>query len=454
VGGFNKPGLPGLTGDSSPPDTTGAIGPSSFIQLVNSKLGIFDRTTGALVSSGTLNDLANISSSVNSFDPQIIWDPSTNRFYYTMDSVFSASDNELSWGFSKTPNPGNVTTDWCHYTIMFNATFADFPKLGDSGFFIIIGVNVYSASTDSSVNSSSVFLGSDLIAISKPADGTTCPSPRSFIIGKDVNLVDSTGNKVFTPVPANQVDLDRTGYVVARNGALPSNMLWFFNVTADALGFPHFGAARGVTVGTYAVPPAATQPVFTQVLATSDARNTQAVQALDPRLGPFAFWTQHTIASGTVSKVRWYEIDPAPATPVVLRRGRISVPNTFVFNAAISPDRRHDGSIKAFGDSFVIEYNLSGSVSSISPRIVAGSSVGGGPLSFLLVKQARGPYRDFTCQPAGSTCRWGDYSGASPDPRPIILGRGVVWGTNQFSHLVAPPATGVNWRTRIFALEP
>ncbi len=55
---------------------------------------------------------------------------------------------------------------------------------------------------------------------------------------------------------------------------------------------------------------------------------------------------------------------------------------------------------------------------------------------------------------AGSTCRWGDYSGATPDPRPIITGRGVVWGTNQFSGLANPPPTGVNWRTQIFALEP
>jgi hypothetical protein len=69
VGGFNKPGLPGLPGDGSPPDTTGTIGPSSFVQLVNNKPGIFDRTTGALISSGTLDDLANISSSVHSFDP-------------------------------------------------------------------------------------------------------------------------------------------------------------------------------------------------------------------------------------------------------------------------------------------------------------------------------------------------------------------------------------------------
>lgn len=78
----------------------------------------------------------------------------------------------------------------------------------------------------------------------------------------------------------------------------------------------------------------------------------------------------------------------------------------------------------------------------------------GGALAFLLVKNGVGPYRDFTCVSAGSTCRWGDYSAATPDPRPTIAGRGEVWGTSQFSGVLNPPANGVNWHTEIFALQP
>jgi hypothetical protein len=406
VGGFNKPGL--QAGSVTPPDTTGAIGPTRYIQLVNRQAGIFNRTTGVIIGSGTLKELANIAP-VNSFDPQIIWDPTSNRFYYVMVSIFNAvSDNRLSYGFSKTASPSNVTTDWCHYTLSFGARFPDFPKLGDSALFVIIGVN--------SFNSSDNFLGSDLIAISKPPAGTVCPAVSSFKIGTKLNLLDSTGAKVFTPVPANQIDTNGIAYVVARNGALPSNKLWFFNVSQGVTGLPVFGAARGVTVGSYAIPADASQPGFAQVLLdTSDARNTQAVQAVDPRLNKFAFWTLHTINSLNASTVRWYEIDPVPAAPVVLRSANISFSNnpTFFFNAAISPDRRVDVATTAFGNSFVIEYNVSSRVSNVGPSIVAGSSVNGGALSFLLVK-ADGPYRDFTCVEAGSTCRWGDYSSATP----------------------------------------
>jgi hypothetical protein len=328
----------------------------------------------------------------------------------------------------------------------FGASFPAFPKLGDSAFFAIIGVNAFDTSRH--------FLGSDLVAISKPPAGTACPAGSTFKVGIKSNLVDSSGVRVFTPVPANQIDTASTGFVVARNGVLPSTKLWFFNVTRATNGFPLFGTARGVTVASYAVPGNASQPGFSQVLDTSDARNTQAVQAVDPRLNKFAFWTQHTIKNGNLSAVRWYEIDPFPAAPVVLRSANIQDSTSFFFNAAISPDRRVDGAISAFGNNFVIEYNVSGRLSGINPRIVAGSSVNGGALSFLLVKNGVGPYRDFTCVNAGSTCRWGDYSAATPDPRPIIAGRGVVWGTNQFSGVLNLPPNGVNWRTQIFALQP
>jgi len=451
--GFNKQGLVGIPGERSPPDTTGAIGPTRYIQLVNTQAGIIDRTKttpGTFIAVGTLNQLAGIAASVNSFDPQVIWDPATNRFYYTMESIFSASDQRLSFGFSTTPSPNNVTTDWCHYTLGFGPLDPDYPKLGDSQFFLIIGVNTFRPRGH--------FVGSDLIAISKPAAGTACPAFGTFKVGVKLNLVDSGGHQVFTPVPANQIDPSATGFVVAISQPLPSDKLWFFNVTRNSTtGFPLFGPARGVTVRTYAISPDADQPVFTQKLHTLDARMTQAVQAIDPRFGTFSFWTQHTVlqhflpGSGLPdnSLVRWYEINPVPETPVVLHWEGLADCCGFFFNAAISPDRRSDGTIHAFGNDYVIEYNYSCKICGINPLAAERSSFKGG-----VVRAGVGPYRDKSCTTPGSTCRWGDYSAATPDPRPVITGSGVVWGTNQFSGLLNPPADGVNWLTQIFALQP
>ena len=108
VGGHSFAGQ--NAGSSSPSDATGAVGPLSYIQMINTSARIYNRNTHATISTATLNAMAGQAATVNSFDPQIIWDPTTNRFYYVMDSVFSSSDHKLSFGFSTTSNPTNFTT--------------------------------------------------------------------------------------------------------------------------------------------------------------------------------------------------------------------------------------------------------------------------------------------------------------------------------------------------------
>jgi hypothetical protein len=415
---------------------------------------IVNRTNGDSISTGSLNDLAATAFNVNTFDPQIIWDNATNRFYYVTDAVFSSTDNRLAFGFSKTADPGNVTTDWCHYTLHFGATFPDFPKLGDSLLAIIIGVNNYRKSAEGQ-NS---FIESQIVTILKPPSGTSCPEGSTLMPVLSPALRDSNGALVFTPVPAHEVDVvaRNIGHVVARNGGLPSDKLWFFSVEANPTGTV-FGPARGITVPSYTIPASASQRGATQVLDTSDTRNTQAVEAIDPSLGVgrFAFWTQHTIKSGTFSVVRWYEFDLEPATPVVLHFGTAGVSNAFAFNGAISPDRASHNLIGTFGNRFVIEFNSSSQ--SDDPSIFAASGINGNIDSFLQVEAGVAPYTDATsCPNPGDKCRWGDYSSASPDPTPTALTRtrGVVWGTNQWGQVRNSIPIGNEWRTRIFAIEP
>jgi hypothetical protein len=448
VGGHSFAGLSG-NNTGTPPDTTGAIGPNSYIQMVNRMVQIRNRSTHAVIATGTLNQLAGNASTVNSFDPQIIWDPTTNRFYYAMDSVFSSTNNKLAFGFSKTANPTTVSgTSWCHYlyTAPNASRFLDYPKLGDSSHFIIIGVNSFQPS----------FVGSDVLAISKPPNGniTTCPAASTFKFDDFFNIAN-----IFTPVPANQIDNNSTGYIVARNLGLPSSTLWFLSVTRSATGFPILGAPRARAVTSYTIPPDAQQPDFTQVLDTLDARPTQAVQAFNPDRGVHSFWTQHTVKHPTENRsiIRWYEINPAPATPTLLRPVQTlgSQSGTWYFNAAISPDRRIHGSTAAFGDNAVIAYNVSSSVNNIDPRIVAGSSLSGAALTFMLVKAGISGYRDFSCPSAGQSCRWGDYSAATPDPTaPTTNTVGNVWITNQYSGVNLPTGSSAQWRTWISSIQP
>jgi hypothetical protein len=78
----------------------------------------------------------------------------------------------------------------------------------------------------------------------------------------------------------------------------------------------------------------------------------------------------------------------------------------------------------------------------ISKRGAAGQS------AFVNVKQSIGPNVDYSC---GPTCRWGDYSGAKPDP--VIAAGGQVWLSGEWNNPATDGQT-VTWQTWNWAATP
>src|SRR4051794_18076380 len=199
---------PGLT----PPDTTGAIGPDRYIETVNTTYAIYDRS-GTQLNSGSLSALTNISGGLFGYglsDPQMMWDPTTQRFYYVAlyyDSLFM-SDNGLAIGWSKTAAPAS-SADFCQYTVPFGGDFPDYPKLGDSHDFLIVGYNDFPGGGDT-------YAGSAFVTVNKPAAGTSCLSAGAYAAHYSGTLHNGDNSLAATPVPANLVDHGSSaGYVVA-----------------------------------------------------------------------------------------------------------------------------------------------------------------------------------------------------------------------------------------------
>jgi len=71
------------------------------------------------------------------------------------------------------------------------------------------------------------------------------------------------------------------------------------------------------------------------------------------------------------------------------------------------------------------------------------------PLANLV--QATGPDVDFSCS-ATTPCRWGDYSGASPDPAATGT-TGKIWLANQYN-AASGSTSSSNWRTWLFGVTP
>jgi hypothetical protein len=436
----------------SPSDSTGAIGPSRYIELINVKYGIYNRTGNTPIATGDLNQLAGVAPYPRAFvfDPQIIWDPTTRRFYYVADLVYSETDTRLAFGFSKTANPSSAA-DFCKYSIKFGARFPDYPKLGDTEDLLLVGVNSFEGFE---------FLGSDLVSITKPPAGSGCPDRGQFTVDRKLRLQAGNGGLALTPVPANQIDTAPGGYVVATPLAIYdfffATRIDVFRATEGRGGTLRLSGPRRLRVPTYWFPPQAPQPGTNFRLDTLDGRLTQAVLARDPAQGgKLALWTQHTILGGSGTVVRWYEIDPS--VPALFQRGTVAgeEPGDYTFNAAISPDRQVNGDTRRFGSNMVLGFNTSSVAHPPDIRMV--SKVGNEPLSEqVLIKASPTSLTDWSCFPGLRFCRWGDYSGATPDPAvPASASTGRVWLSNQWVRAQGQPnRLPSTWGTWNWAATP
>ncbi len=448
-GGLNELGL--VAGDSVPPDTTGAIGPSDYVEFVNTEVGVFDRADLGLDDSISLDEFVGESGN-DVFDPQIQWDPQSSRWLYVADDVVAPGDNLLAFGWSiddtdSDPLPFGPT-GWCQF-IVNNAPdeFEDYPKLGHNDNHILIGTNVFD---DSGGPNQDEFITARIWAIDKPASGDdTCTPPSAFLSGTSgAPLLDANGEPASTPVPANTFEASANGNVVAAEdptAVADADEITAWHVSGPA-GAPVLTTLGAVSVGNFDVPANVPQPGSSHVLDSLDARLTQAVADTDPAAGEQAVWTQHTVnGPGGRSIVRWYELLPGDLPdPTVRQQGAVSDSTHFAFNGAISPT--------AGGAAGVIDYNVGSS--SLLAQIRARSRESSTPLGQLgggaTLGTSVSPDNDFSCFPffGGSPCRWGDYAGATPDPGNSNL----VWGSNQ----VLGPQSGIDpaWRTRNFALVP
>jgi hypothetical protein len=428
----------------TPSDSTGAVGPTRYIEMVNLNFSIYDRSANEL-STGTLNTLGGRPETDFIFDPQVIWDPQTQRFYYVMDDAIGNFANSLlAYGWSKTATP-TTAADFCHFVFDYQGDlFPDYPKLGDSFSWGLVGVNTFDPPNFN-------FVSSDVMWFRKPAPGPDCNQPFA---GVTANLRDQTGTPTFTPIPAQTTDqplLTLDGVIISADPNNPAerNFLTRFTVRNGLAGPIIENPGRSIPIPTYGIPANADQPGMPASIDTLDGRLTQGVAALDPRFAQKpAVWTQHTVFGGGGAQVRWYEVDPVGLT--LFQSGVATDAALDVYNGAISPDRANDGSTQAFGSNMVMGFNTSSSLEFIKIQMV--SKIGGGAQSgFVLVEASLGEDFDHSCTP----CRWGDYAAATPDPAaPQNAATGQVWLTSMFTDDSPPGNPDTDWRTRNWGATP
>ena len=438
---YNNLNSPGLTPDisapflDSPPDSTGAIGPRNYVEMVNAGIKVWTRSL-APVSESSLADWVGADPATTNFcDPQIQWDAAAGRWLYAFIECDATGFQEIDFGWSKTSSP--TLTNWCQFFVETTPVLFDFPKLGHNSHYMILTGNMFDLT-----RSGDQFVGANLLWTHLPANGSTACTSAGLQSSPNI-LLNGDTSPTITAVPVNTTTAAANGYVVS---AHPDNGLPAFTRTKlsvwhiDSLGMFH--QDPDITVAVFADPAPAPQLGSTNTIDTSDARLTQAVG--DPTTG---IWTQHTVdGPGGRSVVRWYElkviaINKVP-TPTLVQQGDIASSTDFVFNGAVSP--------RADAGGAAVVYNRSSAL--IDPVIAAqirltATAAGAMEPGELVLGASAAADTDFTCNnpDPGTPCRWGDYSGATPDP----VQKNVVWGTSEVNTAAgAAPA----WIDRNFAL--
>ncbi len=468
-GGLNAPGLALGASGPIPPDTTGAIGTTRYVEVTNDDIAVYDRGNLGLV--GGPLDLAAFAGFPTELvvDPQIMWDSTSNRFYVvTTQRLYSTSgpggteavQDFVNVMWSASSDPTNLTAGWCRFrfpTDNFGGAgeaddryyFDDYPKLGDNASHLVIGVNVFEHDKTNGrmyMGGNRPFRGSRIWTIRKPdvPSGSGCGTlgtPTAYGAPTDVTAnrypdADAPGASTyaFTPVPAIGVDDAATGYVVASDNTLTTRQdlnVWTVN------GSGAVALSGEVPIGSFAAPADVPQPApGAGTLDTLDGRLYQAFVTQDPDAGAPGLWTAHTISGGAGAALRAYEI--LPATRVLRQTFNFTgASGLHLFNGVIAPARN--------GRSAAASFNTGGASSNVDLRVrarQAGSPLGAFEPSIVLGTSPTPLASATGCPP--NPCRWGDYAGLSPDP----LSSTVVWGSGQLQ-----ASTGnSDWTTRNFAV--
>jgi hypothetical protein len=116
-----------------PPDTNGEVGPTQYVQMVNTDFAIFAKDGAVLRGATPINQLwANTDGECrthNDGDPVVLYDQLANRWVLSQFIATPADDEEYGQCFAVSTT-GDATGSYYLYEFHFGRTFHDYEKLG------------------------------------------------------------------------------------------------------------------------------------------------------------------------------------------------------------------------------------------------------------------------------------------------------------------------------------
>ncbi len=411
----------GAGGDTSfrPPDTMGAVGPDHIVEMINGRYEIYDKITAAVLDSRSLNSfwtnvagltipanfcqadntcsIDGLDCSVNAcannftFDPRIVYDFRTNRWYAISIDAALGGDNDFYLARSDTDDP---TGNW--QAVKFDSDtlgvqeFHDYPTLS---------VDADAVTTCTQDFSSGNGGGGVESCYSIPLVDVMASPPSVTNISRfesnPANLPSVAGS--VQPALSFEAPDSTTPFLGVNSGAI---------IRGDITGAGAAGASLGATSAItgdpgHASPPAARQPAVDPLAALENVAPRFVGNVVE--FGN-SLWAVHAVqGSGSNSAIRWYEIEESSNT--LLQTGLLEDTNEDFHEPSITVNGRGD---------VVVGYTCSGPNRSPSTCLSVGETVGG-VTTFdppIVTTAGAGSYY----QLVRGRNRWGDYSATVMDP--------------------------------------
>ena len=423
---FDGVGLPGYSPTGAPPDTNGAAGATQYVQWVNTSFAVFNKSTGALVygpaAGNTLwSGFGGRCSTDNSGDPIVMYDQLANR-WVMMQFAVSTTPYMQCVAVSQT---SDATGAWNRYSYSFGTGFNDYPKGG-------VWPDAYYVTYNMFANGST-FSGAQVCAMDRAAMLSGAAASQQC-----VQLSTTYGGLLpayldgATPPPAGAPNYV-VGFDDVSNNAL---RLWKYHVDWAT-------PANSTFTGPTSIPVAAFTPACSGGTCVPQSGTTQRLDSLADRMmyrlayrnfgDHESLVTNHSVTSGGVSGVRWYEIRSPGGTPTVFQQSTFQPDTAYRWMGSIAMDQS--------GDMLM---GYSASSSSISPTARITGRLAGDALNTM---QTESDLLSGVTHGSQTTAlsRWGDYSAMTVDPTDDC----TFWFTTEYLK-----ANGTfNWSTRIASFK-
>ncbi|HEX3553658.1 MAG TPA: carboxypeptidase regulatory-like domain-containing protein [Thermoanaerobaculia bacterium] len=430
-------------GAGHPPDPVGDVGPTYYIQSINSSIGIYNKS-GGQVAAFTFNtfmsqgSFGNLCDTNNFGDPVILYDTFEDRWVIT-DFAFQldAGSNVVNppgafqcFAVSKTGDP--VSGGWNFYSIHIAGGLGDYPKFGIWPDGLYMSINLFSYSAPQvfqnprvfALNKAQMYAGNPTIQVVS----FDAPSGDFTLLPSNARL--QTG----TPPPGTPNYFLSTSQFLNAVGVYKLHVDWTHPLGATFTGPDAPLAATSWPNATVANVPSLggnnLDPIQFRAMMQNQYTNFGGVESL---------WAAHTVRRQNTTGFaapRWYQVNVTGGTVAA----NLPQATTWDPDGANVMHRWVPSLALDRAGDMALEYSTSSSTT--KPAIKYAGRLAGDPVNTFsqteqLLFQGTGTQTG-TCG-TGSCIRWGDYNAMTLDPDGCTF-----WLTNMYY-----AADGLSFLTRV-----